>query len=878
MTKSADVVVVGGGSLGMSALYHLQKKGLSCVLLERNQLTSGTTWHSAGMLWRLRPSDIDIELHSYTRQMCMQLEEETGFASWTENGGLFIANNKERFEEYKRLAETAKYFGIESNILEPNQINDVHPLLRTDDTVGAMYSPSDGTIDPTGIVNAYAKAAKKLGAKIYEKTGVASVKTTPSSNPQTPNASVVQAITTTAGHTIETPVVVNACGAWANELTSMVGCKIPLLAMKHAMVVTEKMEGMHPSLPNVRDHDLSIYLKTQGDAMAIGGYEQNPEFCELDEKFEFGLFNLDWDTFGQNLEGHIQRCPAIESVGIKSTVCGPESFTPDHKPLVGPQPGVHGFFHACGFNSMGMMLGGGIGRELAEWVVTGSADVDLFSFDVARFHRDNLGDPKWVKDRTHESYAKTYAIVFPGDESLAGRTTPSVRKSGGFEDTAAAGCVFQNRHGYERPGYFIGGDVAPLEYDYYGAYEEEGAWRLLEESSPASIAKHKENKYERVIEGDLTFGVPESFDAVAEECHACRNGVAVFDQSYFGNFYLEGPEALDAVQKLAGFDVEAKEDGSVTYTTMCNSKGGVEADLTVLRVNEDQFYFSAGGQTCSKDWWWIERNIQDMDCKLRDVSDETTLLSLQGPKSRTLLQKLVEDPAQIDDEALEFSHGKKIIVAGHECLVLRLTFVGELGFELHVPSHCASDVYKAVFAAGAELGDGVPVRNAGYKCIDSLSAEKGYRHYHADLSNADTPMEAGIGFAVLPKLKAGVDFIGSGALNKKREEGIQRKLVCLTVEHDEDGSPVIFNGMETIIRDGEVLGLVRSTAYGHSVEKTIAFGYIDKWEGCKKGITNKQLQEEGTTWQIGDRGKVWDATLHIKSVFDPKGERISGIY
>ena len=267
-------------------------------------------------------------------------------------------------------------------------------------------------------------------------------------------------------------------------------------------------------------------------------------------------------------------------------------------------------------------------------------------------------------------------------------------------------------------------------------------------------------------------------------------------------------------------------------------------------------------------------NLRATCCTRR--SDETTLLSLQGPKSRALLQKLVEDPAQIDDEALEFSHGKKIIVAGHECLVLRLTFVGELGFELHVPSHCASDVYKAVFAAGAEPG--VPVRNAGYKCIDSLSAEKGYRHYHADLSNADTPMEAGIGFTVLPKLKAGVDFIGSGALNKKREEGFQRKLVCLTVEHDEDGSPVIFNGMETIIRNGEVLGLVRSTAYGHSVEKTIAYGYIDKWEGCKKGITNKQLQEEGTTWQIGDRGKVWDATLHIKSVFDPKGERISGIY
>jgi len=871
----ADVVVVGGGSLGMSTLFHLQKKGLSAVLLERNQLTSGTTWHSAGMLWRLRPSDIDIELHGYTREMCMRLEEETGISSWTENGGLFIANNDERFEEYKRLAETGKYFGIESSILKPSEINDVHPLLRTDDTVGAMYSPSDGTIDPSGIVNAYAKAAKKIGARVFERTGVGSVETTPSSNPQTPNASVIQSVTTTSGHTIRTPVVINACGAWANELASMAGCKIPLLAMKHAMVITEKMEGMHPGLPNVRDHDLSIYLKTQGDAMAIGGYEQNPEFCHLDEKFEFGLFNLDWDTFGQNLEGHIQRCPAIENTGIKSTVCGPESFTPDHKPLVGPQPGVHGLFHACGFNSMGMMLGGGIGRELAEWVTTGAPDVDLFSFDVARFHSDNLADAKWVKDRTHESYAKTYAIVFPHDEPLAGRDTASTRKSGFHDDTAAGGCVFQARHGMERPGFFLpaaGKSVSPVRYDYYGAYDDDGAWRLLEDDVAGSIAPVDENKYNEAVEGELTFSVPSSFDIVAKECHAARNNVAVFDQSYFGNFFLEGKDASVAVQRLCGFDVNEKDDGSVTYTVMCNSKGGVEADLTVHKVSSDSYYFSAGGQTCSKDWWWVERNTQDLDCGLRDVSDGTSLLSIQGPRSRDLLSKLA-DPGELSDESLPFSTGKRLVVAGHDVTVLRLTFVGELGFELHVPKDVASDVYKAVMSAGEEFGAAA----AGYRAIDSLSAEKNYRHYHADLSNADTPMEAGIGFTVLPKLKAGVEFIGSEALNRKREEGLQRKLVCLTVDHDEGDRPVILNGMETIMRNGECLGLVRSAAYGHSIGKTIAYGYVDAWAGAKK-ITNKALQAEGTEWTIGDRGKTWKATLHTKSVFDPKGARVNGQY
>jgi sarcosine dehydrogenase len=448
LPTEADAVVVGGGSIGASVLYHLAQRGLKALMLERDELTSGTTWHSAGMLWRLRPSDADIEMHSYTREMCIKLEEETGIASWTENGGLFIAGNAERLAEYERLAETGRYFGIESAVLSPAEVQKVHPLIAVDDVYGGLYSPTDGTIDPSGVVEAYTRAARKqFGAKVLTHATLVGIDTAESATVAGGSSAAAVAPRVTgvrvrrAGevHAIRTPLVVNAAGAWAGAVAQMASpnsAKLPLRALKHAFVVTEAMPGMHGGLPNVRDHDLSIYLKAQGQSMAIGGYETNPEFWnpyghqrqqqqqqqqssaggesgggegegEGDHHFAFGLFELDYDTFGQNLEGHMQRCPLIAETGIKSTVCGPESFTPDHKPLVGWDPsGVRGLFHCCGFNSMGLMLGGGVGKEAAAWIDEGSPTLDLFSFDAARFHPDCNADDDWIHSRTHESYAK----------------------------------------------------------------------------------------------------------------------------------------------------------------------------------------------------------------------------------------------------------------------------------------------------------------------------------------------------------------------------------------------------------------------------------------------------------------------------------------
>lgn len=661
---------------------------------------------------------------------------------------------------------------------------------------------------------------------------------------------------------IDTNIVVNACGVWGNAIAEMVGVKLPMCAFKHAYVVTEKIPGIHPGLPNVRDHDLSIYLKMQGEGLAIGGYETNPEIWDpVDPNFSFGLFDLDYDTFAQNLDGHLKRLPAIETAGIMSEVCGPEAFTPDHKPLVGPDPSVDGMFHACGFNSMGMMLGGGMSREIATWIIEHSPSLDLFAFDVNRYHQDTIGCKKWVIDRSHESYAQTYNIIFPHDESLAGR---NARKSPLHQTLLDKGCVYQQRHGFERPGWFdlSDKDVSVREYDYYGAYVE-GAWRIGKDED---IKKHINYRYNDLIEGELTFNWPQSHDIVAEECKLVRTHVGIFDQSYFGKFYLEGPDSSKAVEWLCAARTD-KPVGVITYTPLCNERGGVEADLTVTKLRENCYYFVAGGNTMTKDFAWINRHIlqKGWDVKLSDHTDDYAVISVQGPQSRILLESLITSGHSFDNKDFPFSTAVELSIANVSLLCMRLTFVGELGYELHVPADHAEVVYHAIYQQ-----QNVPVCNAGYRAMDSLSAEKGYRHWHADLSNRDTPMEAGIGFTVFPRLKrTNTDFLGRDALESQRAAGLRRKLICLTID-----SSFPLHGMEPILRNGKVVGLVRSTAYGHCVGLTLAYGYVDYTD--KDGrITNRWLSE-GT--YIIRTTKDVPAILHLKSVFDPKNQRVRGIY
>ncbi|XP_032396219.1 sarcosine dehydrogenase, mitochondrial [Etheostoma spectabile] len=812
LPRSADVVVIGGGSLGCQTIYHLAKMGMTnLVLLERDRLTAGTTWHTAGLLWQLRPSDVEVELLAHTRNVISKdLEEETGLhTGWIQNGGLFIASNKQRLDEYKRLMSLGKVYGIESHVLSPAETKDLYPLMNVDDLYGTLYVPKDGTMDPAGTCTTLTRAATARGATVIENCPVTGIQV------RTDDFGMkrVKAVETPHGN-IETPCVVNCAGVWATKLGEMAGVKVPLIAMHHAYVVTERIEGIQ-NMPNVRDHDASVYLRLQGDALSVGGYEHNPIFWdEVSDKFAFSLFDLDWDVFMQHIEGAINRVPVLEEIGIKSTVCGPESFTADHKPLMGEAPEVRGFYLGCGFNSAGMMLGGGCGRELAHWIIHGRPEKDMYGYDIRRFHNSLTDNTRWIRERSHESYAKNYSVVFPFDEPLASR---NMRKDPFHQVLMEQGCVFQERHGWERPGWFNKDGPTPVkDYDYYGAYD---------------IKKNVNYKYKVLLGKEYTFDFPPHHDVIKNECLTCRHGVAVFDMSYFGKFYLCGPDAKKAADWLFTADVN-KKPGSTVYTCMLNKRGGAEADLTVSRLepgaanlplapqsNGDAYYLAIGGGVAEHNWNHIRTVLQDQGfhCQLTDHSEDMGMISIQGPKSRDVLQEVLD--TDLSNEAFPFSTHKVVNAAGHQVRAMRLSFVGELGWELHIPKDSCLPVYHAVMAAGAKHG----IINSGYRAIDSLSIEKGYRHWHADLRPDDTPLESGLGFTC--KLKSLIPFQGRDRLEKQKEEGLRRRIVCFTID------------------------------------ESVSADFIKRGEFT--------LERMGVTYA---------AKAHLKSPFDPENKRIKGIY
>uniref|UniRef100_UPI00398F1D0D sarcosine dehydrogenase, mitochondrial isoform X3 n=1 Tax=Pristiophorus japonicus TaxID=55135 RepID=UPI00398F1D0D len=654
----ADVVVMGGGSLGCHTVYHLAKMGITnVVLLERDKLTAGTTWHTAGLLWQLRPSDIEIELLSHTRQVVSKdLEAETGLhTGWIENGGLFIASNKQRLDEYKRLMSLGKVYGIESHVLSPAETKDLYPLMNVSDLYGTLYVPTDGTMDPAGTCSTLARAATARGASVIENCPVTGIQV------KVDDFGVrrVTGVETEFG-TIQTTCAINCTGVWAQSLGVMAGVSVPLIAMRHAYVVTEQIDGIQ-NMPNVRDHDTSVYLRLQGDALSVGGYEPNPNFWEeVTDNFAFSLFDLDWEVFTQLIEGAINRVPALETTGVKSTVCGPESFTADHKPLMGEAPELRGFYLGCGFNSAGMMLGGGCGKELAHWVIHGRPEKDMYGYDIRRFHHSMTNDNRWIRERSHESYAKNYSVVFPHDEPLAGR---NMRLDPLHQELLQQGCVFQERHGWERPGWFHPkGPVPVLDYDYYGVYGNK---------------RHEDYRYNQLLQEDYTFDFPPHHDQIKAECISCRTAVAVFDMSYFGKFYLLGPDAKKAADWLFSADVSTSI-GKTVYTCMLNSRGGTESDLTVSRIETapqgtaltpafegDGYYLAVGGGVAQHNWSHISSELQDqgLDCWLLDCSEELGMISVQGPHSRSVLQDVLN--TDLSNEAFPFSTHQVVEAAGH---------------------------------------------------------------------------------------------------------------------------------------------------------------------------------------------------------------------
>ena len=768
LPKTAKAVIIGGGIIGCSTAYHLAKLGWTdTVLLERKKLTSGTTFHAAGLVGQLRSNANITQLLGYSVELYNKIEEETGLGTgWKMNGGLRLACNEERWTEVKRQATTAHSFGLEMELLTPKEALDLWPLMNIDDVIGAAYMPTDGQANPSDITQALAKGARMAGATILEDTKVTDIEM---------DKGKIKAIITEHGR-IECEIVVCCAGQWTRDFAGRFGVNVPLVPMEHQYMVTERIEGVPSNLPTLRDPDRLTYYKEEVGGLVMGGYEPNPiPWAEngIPKGFHYSLLDSNFDHFEQLMELSLGRVPALENAGVRTLTNGPESFTPDGNFIIGEAPELKNFFVGAGFNAFGIAAGGGAGMALAEWVKNGEPPYDLWSADIRRFGRPHF-DTDWVRTRTMEAYGKHYTMAWPFEEHSSGRPC---RKSPLYDVLTEQGACFGEKLGWERPNWFA--DVSKGE-------------------TPKDVYSFERQNW---------------FNAVGREHKSARETAVLYDQTSFAKFALKGPDAVAALSWIAANDVD-KPIGSLIYTQMLNDKGGIECDLTVGRVAEDEYYIVTGTGYATHDFDWISKNIPEgMNCQLFDITSSNAVLSLMGPNARKILEKITRD--DVSNEGFKFGKIKTIGIAGCPVQALRVTYVGELGWELHLPVEYATTVYSAIMESGSDLG----LQNAGYRSIESLRLEKGYRAWSAEIGPDHTPFEAGLGWAV--KLRTNIPFKGRDAAQAQKENGVKKMLACFTVSPD-----IILQGRETIYRNGERVGWLTSGGFGYTVNKSIGYGFI----------------------------------------------------
>ena len=707
LPSTAKAVIIGGGIIGCSTAYHLAKLGWTdTVLLERKKLTSGTTFHAAGLVGQLRSNANITQLLGYSVDLYTKLEEETGLGTgWKMNGGLRLACNQERWTEVKRQATTAHSFGLEMELLTPQEALELWPLMDISDLVGAAFMPTDGQANPSDITQALAKGARMAGASIFEDTKVTDLEI---------EDGRIRAVLTDQGR-IECEKVICCAGQWTRNFAARFGVNVPLVSMEHQYMLTEPM-GVPADLPTLRDPDRLCYYKEEVGGLVMGGYEPNPIPWAVDgipEGFHYTLLDSNFDHFEQIMEKSLGRVPVLETAGIKTLTNGPESFTPDGNFIIGEAPELRNFFVGAGFNAFGIASGGGAGMALAEWAHKGEPPFDLWSADIRRFGRPHF-DTDWVRTRTVEAYGKHYTMAWPHEEHDSGRPC---RKSPLYDTLKAQGACFGEKLGWERPNWFADTAASEMPQDIY------------------------------------SFGRQNWFQAVGREHRAAREAAVLFDQTSFAKFALKGPDALAALTWICAGNVD-KPVGSLTYTQMLNDHGGIECDLTVGRVGREEFYIVTGTGFATHDFNWISRTIPDgMNCQLFDVTSSNAVLSLMGPKARVILEQVTRD--DVSNEGFRFGTIRTIGIAGCPVQALRVTYVGELGWELHLPVEYAKTVYDVLMRAGADHG----LMNAGYRAIESLRLEKGYRAWGSDIGPDHTPHESGLSWAT--KLNHNIDFKGA---------------------------------------------------------------------------------------------------------------------
>jgi 4-methylaminobutanoate oxidase (formaldehyde-forming) len=806
----ARVVIIGGGVSGCSVAYHLARLGWTdVVLLERKRLTSGTTWHAAGLIGQLRGSQNMTRLAKYSADLYVKLEAETGVATGMRQvGSISVALTRDRHHELLRQATLARAFGVEVHEISPRDVKGMYPHVNVSDVVGAVHLPLDGQCDPANIAMALAKGARMRGAKVVEGANVTSVRQA--------GGRVTgvdwQGEGGEAGH-IACEMVVNCGGMWGRDLAAAAGVALPLHACEHFYLVTEPIAGLG-HLPVLRVPDECAYYKSDAGKMMLGAFEPVAKpwgMGGIPEDFEFGTLPEDFDHFAPILEMATARMPMFETAGIHTFFNGPESFTPDDRYYLGEAPEVAGYWIAAGYNSIGIVSSGGAGMALAQWMHDGAPPFDLWEVDIRRaqpFQRNR----RYLKERVTETLGLLYADHYPYRQV---ETARGVRRSPLHEHLKARGAVFGEVAGWERANWF---------------------------ARPGEAAEYRHS-----------WGRQNWFDNQRAEHLAVREGVGLFDMTSFGKIRVEGRDACRFLQRLCGNDVDVVA-GRIVYTQMLNERGGIECDLTVTRLSETAFLLVVPGATLQRDLAWLRRHLGADFAIVTDVTAGEAVVCVMGPKARDLMRAV--SPDDYSNAAFPFGTAREVEVGMGLARAHRVTYVGELGWELYVPTDQAAHVFETLEEAGAGLG----LKLCGIHTLDSCRIEKAFRHFGHDITDEDHVLEAGLGFAV--KTDKG-DFIGRDAVVGKREAGLKRRLVQFRLS---DPEPCLFHN-EAVVRDGQIVSIVTSGNYGHALGGAVGLGYVP-CEGESPGAVL------ASTYEIEIAGERFQAEASLSPMYDPTSQRV----
>ncbi len=812
LPKRTRVVVVGGGIIGTSVAYHLAHMGWKdVVLLERDRLTSGTTWHAAGLMVTFgSTSETSTEMRKYTRDLYSRLEAETGLATgFMPVGFIELAAEPDRLEEYRRVSAFNRYCGVDVHEISAAQVKDLFPLARTDDVLAGFYVKEDGRVNPVDVTMSMAKGARLKGATLIEGVAVTGV---------LQKRGIVTGVTTDHGN-IEAEVVVNCAGMWARQFGAKAGVNIPLQSAEHYYLITDKIAGLTSALPVLEDPESHGYFREEGGGLMLGLFEP---ICApwkvggVPDDFSFGEITPDWDRMGPYVEKAMKRVPISIDAGVRKFFCGPESFTPDLQPIVGEAPELKNYFVAAGLNSVGILTGGGLGRVMAHWIINGRPDVDVTGFNIDRLHTYQA-NPEYRRTRTVESLGMVYMCHYPNRSMLTAR---GAKRSALHERLAAHGAFFKDVSGWEGA-------------DWY-------APRGIEPKAEA-----------------LSWGRQSWFAYWQAEHEAARSGVILMDMSFMSKFIVQGRDAGRLLNHLSANNVDGPS-GIITYTQWLNEGGKLEADLTVTKLNDEKYWVVATDTMHRHVETWMKRHIpDDAHAFVTDVTSGFAQINVQGPRSRELMQSITS--ADLSNEAFPFRTARELDIGFARALCIRITYLGELGYELYVPTEQSLHVYERLTEAGQKVG----MRHAGLKALASLRMEKGYRDYGHDIDNTDSVLEAGLGFAVDLQKPGG--FLGKDAVVAKKALGpLTRRIVQILVK---DPQPLLFHA-EVVRRNGKPVGYIRAASYGFSLGGAVGLMMVEAGEPVD------QAYLDAGRWEVDIGGKLFPAIASLKPLYDPLSKKI----